>query len=126
MSSSSALNTSAYSGLFVALNDQGLVDVGNDTTTGNRSLDQSVELLVTADGELQVTRSYSLHLEVLAGVSSELQHFGGQVLQDRGRVDGRRGTDATVRADSALQEPVDSPNGELFSNINTKYAILTV
>ena len=88
------------------------------TTASNGRLDQRVKLLVTADRELQVTRSYSLHLEVLAGVSSELQHLGSQILEDGGRIDGRRGTDATVRADAALQEPVDSPDGELLSNIN--------
>ena len=102
------------SGLLVGLNDQGLVDVRDHTTASNGGLDQRVKLLVTADRELQVTRSYSLHLEVLAGVAGELQDLSGKILQDRRRVDGRRGTNATVGADSALQESVDSPDGELF------------
>ena len=67
----------ASSWLLVGLNDQGLVDVGNHTTASNGGLDQSVELFVTADSELQVTGSYSLHLEVLAGVASELQDLSG-------------------------------------------------
>lgn len=106
------------SGLLVGLNDQGLVDVRDHTTTSDGRLDQRVKLLVTADRELQVTRSYSLHLEVLAGVAGELQHLSGKILEDCRRVDGRRGTNATVGADSALEESVDSPDGELFSAKN--------
>ena len=83
------------------------------TTTSDGGLDQSVELFVTADSKLQVTGSYSLHLEILASVSSELQNLSGQVLEDSSSVDGAGSTDAAVRADSALQESVDSSDREL-------------
>ena len=73
---------------FVALHDQGLVDVGDHTTASNGSLDQSVELFVTADGKLQVTGSDSLHLEVLAGVAGELKHLSSEVLKDSSSVHG--------------------------------------
>ena len=49
-------------GLLGGLVDEGLVDVGNHTTTSNRSLDEGVQLLVTTDGELQMARSDTLHL----------------------------------------------------------------
>lgn len=39
-----------------------------DTTEGDGGADQGVELLVTADGELQVTRRDTLDLEILGGV----------------------------------------------------------
>ena len=44
---------------------KGLVDVWDDTTTRNGGLDEGVELLVTSDGELKMSRSDSLDLEVL-------------------------------------------------------------
>ena len=99
--------------LLVGLNDQGLVDVRDHTTASDGSLDQSVKLFITADSELEMTRSYSLHLEVLAGVTGELQDLSGQVLEDSSSVDGGRGADAAVRANSALQKSVDSSNREL-------------
>ena len=98
---------------FAALHDQGFVDVGDHTTTSNGSLDQSVKFFVSANGQLQVARSYSLHLQVLASVAGELEHLSGKVFKDSSSVDGRRGTDTAVRAHSALQESVNSSNGEL-------------
>ena len=89
------------------------MDVRDHTTTSNGSLDQSVKLLVTADSKLQVTGSYSLHLEVLAGVTSELENLSGEVLEDSGSVDCAGGSDTAVGAHSALQESVDSSDREL-------------
>lgn len=39
----------------LGLVDERLVDVRDDTTTGDRGLDQRVQLLVTTDGELHST-----------------------------------------------------------------------
>lgn len=72
----------------VALHRQGslllayerLVDVGDDTTTGNGRLDQRVQLLVSPDGQLEMARRYPLHLQVLGGVTSQLQHLSGEIL----------------------------------------------
>ena len=108
----------ASSGLFAALHNQGFVDVGDHTTTSDGSLDQSVKFFISANGELQVARSDSLHLKVLASVAGKLEHLGGEVLKNGSSVDGRRGTDTTVRAHSALQESVDSSNGELNTRSN--------
>lgn len=58
------------------------MNVGDDTTTSDGGLDESVELLIASDGELEVTRCDSFHLKVLAGVSSELEDLSGQVLED--------------------------------------------
>ena len=52
------------------------------TTASNGSLDQSIQLLVSADGELEMARGYSFDLEVLASVASELQHLSSQVLEN--------------------------------------------
>ena len=55
------------------------MDVRDDAPAGDRGLDERVELLVPADGELQVARRDALHLQVLGRVARELQHLGAQV-----------------------------------------------
>ena len=93
------------------------MDVGDDTSTGNGGLNKRVKLLVAADGELQVTRSDSLHLEVFASVASELENLSSEVLEDGGRIDGGCSTDAAACANSTLEEPVDSSDRELDNKI---------
>ena len=61
------------------LADEGLVDVGDDTTAGNGSLDQGVQLLVSPDGELEMPRGDSLHLQVLGGVAGQLKHLDCEI-----------------------------------------------
>lgn len=46
-----------------------LVDVGQDTTTGNGSSDQLVQLFVTSDCQLQMSRSDTLDTEIFCGVT---------------------------------------------------------
>ena len=106
----------ASSRLLLRLNDESLVDVRDDTSTGDRSLDQCVELFVASDRKLQVSGSDALHLEILTGIASKLQHFSGQVLEDRRAIDCRCGTNSTVRTHSHFQESVDSADRELSSN----------
>ena len=93
--------------------NKGLVDVGNDTSSGDGGLDEGVELLVSPDGELEVAGSDALDLEVLAGVAGELEDLGGEVLKDGGGVDGGGGADPLAALDGGLQEPVDTTDGEL-------------
>ena len=97
----------------MGLDDESLVDVRDDTTAGDSRLDEGVELLVTSDGEQQVSRRDSLDLKILGGVAGKLEDLGGEVLKDGSTVDGRGGTDSAVGAHSALQESVDSSDGEL-------------
>lgn len=59
---------------------QRAVDVRDDTAAGDRGLDERVELLVSADGQLQVAGRDALDLEVLGRVARELEHLGRQVL----------------------------------------------
>lgn len=95
--------------------DQRLVDVRDDTTAGDRRLDQAVQLLVSADGELQVTRRDTLHLQILGRVAGQLEDLSGQVLEDGSGVDSRGRTDASVASRAVLQVPVDTTDGELES-----------
>ena len=54
--------------LLLDLQQQSAVDVWEDTTKSDGGPDEGVELLVTTDGELEVTRGDALDLEVLGGV----------------------------------------------------------
>ena len=92
--------------------DQGLVDVRDDAAARDRRLDQRVELLVTADRELEVARRDALHLEVLARVARELEHLGREVLEDGRRVHGRRGAHALRRRHAQLEEAVEAAGVE--------------
>lgn len=95
------------------LHDEGLVDVRDNTTSSNGSLDESVELLVTSDGEQQVSGSDSLNLKILWGVSCKLKYLSSKVFKDSSTVDSWGGTYSRVGADSAFKESVDSTDGEL-------------
>jgi len=95
------------------LADEGLVDVGDDAAAGDGRLDERVQLFVSTNGQLQVTRSDTLHLQVLRSVASQLENLSGQVLEDGGGVDGGGGADATVGGRAVLQVTVDTTHGEL-------------
>lgn len=73
--------------LLLTTADKGLVNVRNDTTAGNRCLDQQVELFVSTDGQLQMARIDTLHFQVFASVAGQLEHFGCQILKNSCRVD---------------------------------------
>ena len=59
--------------------------------------------------------SNSLDLQVLGGVTSELQDLSGQVLEDSSAVDCWGSSNSAVGRDSALEESVDSSDWELNS-----------
>ena len=85
----------------------------NDTSSGNGGFDKHIQLLVAPDSQLQVPGGDSPNLEVLAGVSSQLEHFGSEVLQDGRSVD-RRGRPHTLfSTDTCFQETVDTTHWEL-------------
>ena len=67
------------------------MDVRDDAAPRDVGADERVQLLVPADGELEVARRDPLEPEVLARVAGQLQHLRGQVLQDASPVHGRSG-----------------------------------
>ena len=93
------------------------MDVGEDTTGGDGgAAEKSVELLIVADGELDVTGHNSGLLVVLGGVASELEDLSGEVLKDGSEVHGGTSADALSVA-ALLHEAGDSANGELKSSL---------
>lgn len=74
--------------LLLNLQEQSTVDTGQNTTESDGRADEGVQLFVTTDGELQVAGRDTLDLQILGGVAGQFQHFGSQVLEDSGHVDG--------------------------------------
>ncbi|MGH0159262.1 UNVERIFIED_CONTAM: hypothetical protein FKN15_006248 [Acipenser sinensis] len=95
------------------LGEQHGLDVGQHSALSDGDASQQlVELLVVADGELQVTGDDSGFLVVSGGVASQFQDFGGQVLEYRGQID--RGSSAhTLGVIPFSQQPVHTPDREL-------------
>jgi hypothetical protein len=89
-----------------------LVDVGQNTTLGDGDVaEKLVQLLIVADGELEVTGDDTGLLVVASSVASKLEDFGSQVLEDGSEVDGSAGTD-TLSVVALAEETVDTANGE--------------
>lgn len=55
----------------------------------------------------------ALDLQVFACIASELENLGREVLKDRGGVNSGSRADTAIRANSALQESVNSSDREL-------------
>lgn len=93
------------------------MDVGQNTAgSDGHSSEQLVELLVVADGQLDVTGDNAALLVVAGSVAGELEDLGSQVLQDGSKVHWRTGADTCAVATSA-QVAVDAAHRELESRL---------
>lgn len=99
--------------LLFNLEEQSAVDVRQNTTKGDRGVNESIKLLVTSDGELQVSGCNALDLEILGGVACQFENFGGQVFQHCCDVDGSFGADAHLVLSLRLEETLDTTAGKL-------------
>ena len=89
-----------------------LVDVGQNTTLGDGDVaEKLVQLLIVADGELEVTGDDTGLLVVTGSVTGQLEDFGSEVLEDGSEVDGSTGTD-TLSVVALAEKTVDTTNGE--------------
>lgn len=88
------------------------MDVGENTTLGNGDMTQElVQLLIVADGKLEVTGDDTGLLVVTSGVSSQLENLSGEVLKNSSEVNGSTGTD-TLGVVALAEKTVDTANGE--------------
>ena len=104
------------------------MNVGEDTTLGDGDVaEKLVQLLIVADGELEVTGNDTGLLVVASGVASKLEDFGSQVLKDGSEVDGSAGTD-TLSVVALAEETVDTTNGECETSLGraAKGAMMSV
>ena len=105
-----ALLPSAASGL---LGQKDSLDVGQHASLcDSHSLQELVQLLVVADGQLEVARVDPLLLVVAGGVSGQLEDLGREVLHHSGQVD-RGARPHTLRVVAHTEETVDPSDGEL-------------
>ena len=93
------------------------MDVGEHAAgSDGDTAEELVELLVVADGELDVARDDALLLVVAGGVASELEDLSGEVLEDGGEV--HRGTSADAGGVAADTEvTVDAADRELEASL---------
>jgi hypothetical protein len=88
------------------------VNVGEDTTLGDGDVSEKlVQLLIVADGELEVARDDTGLLVVAGSVASQLEDFSGEILENGGEVDRGTGTD-TLSIVALAEETVDTADGE--------------
>ncbi|CAN0203266.1 unnamed protein product, partial [Hapterophycus canaliculatus] len=108
------------------LREENGVDVGEHAARCDGHLSQElVELLIIADGQLDVARDDAGLLVVTGSVASELKHLGGQVFEDGGQVHGSTSShaarvlslfeEAAHAADRKLQASLRGPGGSLLS-----------
>jgi hypothetical protein len=103
-------------GLLGLLGQEDSLDVGENTTLGNGDTGQElVQLLVVADGQLEVAGDDPGLLVVPGGVASQLQDLSGQVLHDGGHVD-RGASTHTLSIVTLPQKTVDTTDRELKSS----------
>ena len=89
------------------------MDVGEHTTLGDgHTGEQLVELLIVADGQLEVAGDDAGLLVVAGSVAGKLENLGREVLEDGGEVHGGTGTDA-LGVVALAEETVDTAHGEL-------------
>lgn len=87
---------------------------GDDSASCYRRSYQSVQLLVPADRQLEVSRADPLGAHVLHRVPSQLEHFRSEVLEDGCRVDGCSTADSTGPCGAAwLEEAMHTSHWEL-------------
>ena len=93
------------------------MDVGQHTAgrDGDRA-QQLAELLVIADGQLDVAGDDAALLVVAGSVACQLQHLSSQVLEHGSQVDGRASANAR-RVLALLQEAGHAANGELQASL---------
>jgi len=105
------------SGLLALLGEEHGVDVGEDTAgSDGDAAEQLVELLIVADGELDVPGDDAALLVVAGGVACELEDLGGKVLEDGGEV--HWGTSAnTGSVAPGAEVAVDATHRELEAGL---------
>jgi hypothetical protein len=75
-----------------------LVNVGKDTTLGDGDVSQKlVQLLIVADGELEMTGNDTSLLVVTSSITGQFEDFGSEVLQNGSEVDGGTLIDASAQ-----------------------------
>jgi hypothetical protein len=88
------------------------VNVGQDTTLGDCDVTQElVQLLIVADGELEMAGNDTGFLVVTSGIASKFENFGSKILKDGCQVDWSTSTD-TLSVVALAEQTVDTTDWE--------------
>ena len=87
--------------------------MGDHTTSSNGGLDKSVQFFVTTNGKLQMTRSDTLHFQILAGVTSKFEYLSREVFEDGGCVNSCGSSNTVTLVNRFFEETVNTTNWEL-------------
>ena len=99
------------------LGQEHAVDVGQDTAgSDGDAAEELAQLLIIADGQLDVAGHDAVLLVVAGRVAGELKHLGSEVLEDGGQVDRGAGADA-LGILSLLEVAGDAAHGELQAGL---------
>lgn len=80
---------------FRLLGQQCSMNIRQNTTLSDGNVTkQLVELLIVADGKLEMTRDNTRLLVIAGGVASQLENFCGKIFEDCGQVHGSTSTNA--------------------------------
>jgi hypothetical protein len=93
------------------------VDVGKNTTLGDGDVSEKlVQLLIIANGKLQMTRDDTGLLVVASSVAGQLEDFCCQILENSSEVNGSTGTD-TLSVVALSQKTMDTTDGECETSL---------
>lgn len=93
------------------------MNIGEDTALGDGDVPEKlIQFLIVADGKLEMAGDDTGLLVVARGVTSQLENFGCEVLEDGGQVDGSTGTD-TLSVVALPEETVDTADGECQTSL---------
>jgi len=88
------------------------MDVGQHATLGDSNVPQKfVQFLIVAYGELKMTGNNTRLLVITSGIASQLENFGGKILQHSSKVNRSASTD-TLSVVSFAQKTMNTANGE--------------
>jgi hypothetical protein len=94
-----------------------LVDVGQDTTLCDGDVAKKlVQLLIISDSELEMSGNDTGLLVVTGGVSSKLENFGREVLENSSQVDRRTSTD-TLSVVALSEKSVNTADRECQTSL---------
>ena len=94
------------------MDERTLVNVGQNTTLSDCDVTQElVQLLIVADGELEMARDDTRLLVVASSVTGQLEDFSCEVLKDSGEIDWSTSTD-TLSIVALSEETVDTTDWE--------------
>ncbi|CAH1635451.1 unnamed protein product [Spodoptera littoralis] len=98
------------------LANQRFVYVRDDTATSDCCLYQTIEFLVSSDGQLQMTRCDTLHLKIFRCISRQLQNLGCKIFKNSCRIHCCCCSNTSMTRSPIFEMSVNPSHGKLKSS----------